>query len=106
MKVTVNGPHESGRVERGGNGEEDNEDYSGHAIAQVGRCWFLTMVPEVQSHVTPCKVHGRQHGTGAIFSPSFFGVPLLIVVLPLLCIHQLLLTPWPSSKLLYFWSLS
>lgn len=48
MKVIVNGLHESGRIEEGGKGGDDNEDYSGHAVAQVGRYWFLTMVPEVR----------------------------------------------------------
>lgn len=58
-------------------------------IAQVVRWWIPAMETQVQSHlVVSYEIHGGQSATGAGFSPSSSGFPLLIVI-PLLLYTQL-----------------
>lgn len=63
------------------------------ALPHAARSWLLTAEHRVQSPVAPCRliISGGRSGARE-FSPSSFGFPLLMIVLPLLHTHLLSLS--------------
>jgi hypothetical protein len=68
------------------------KEYIHCTASQAVRHWLFTTKPCDQSQEISCEIHGNWSGTGAKFSPSFFGTPLLITI-PLLLHTQLWRTP-------------
>jgi hypothetical protein len=58
-----------------------------------GKAWLLPMEPQVEPQVTSSEICGGCGDTGAVFTLSFFGFPLLIITPPLLHTH---LSPSPK----------